>query len=212
VTQTGNLFDCAAACVALARKQTFTPVKFDKGQTAPGFAPTQKYIRSLFSGGTFATEAQVALRDAGVSAWSNVPLDKSRALADLSRAREHTVLDLGDDDFTVGKPHPMIDPSTRVARIAQEAADPATAVILLDIVLGYAGHMDPAGALVPAILKAQTAAQSQGRRLVFVAFVCGTEEDPQVRSEQEAKLLEAGCLLGRSSTEAARMAAALAAA
>jgi hypothetical protein len=119
---------------------------------------------------------------------------------------------LGDDDFTVGKPHPMIDPSPRVARIAQEAADPATAVILLDIVLGYAGHPDPAGALVPAILKAQTAAQSQGRRLVFVTFVCGTEEDPQVRSEQEARLLEAGCLLGRSSTEAARMAAALVAA
>jgi FdrA protein len=79
-------------------------------------------------------------------------------------------------------------------------------------VLGYAGHMDPAGALVPAILKAQTQAQSQGRRLVFVAFVCGTEEDPQVRSAQEAKLLEAGCLLGRSSTEAARMTAALVAA
>ena len=122
------------------------------------------------------------------------------------------MLDLGDDDFTVGKPHPMIDPSTRVARIAQEAADPATAVILLDIVLGYAGHMDPAGALVPAIRSAQTAAQGQGRRLVFVAFVCGTEEDPQVRSEQEAALVEAGCLLGRSSTEASRMAAALVAA
>lgn len=209
VTQTGTLFDCASACVALARKQSFTPAKFDKGQSAPKFAASQKYIRGLFSGGTFATEAQVALRDAGVTVWSNVPLDKARKVADLNHSQEHTVLDLGDDDFTVGKPHPMIDPSTRVARIAQEAADASTAVILLDIVLGYAGHMDPAGALVPAILKAQTEAQAAGRRLVFVAFVCGTEEDPQVRSGQEAKLLEAGCLLGRSSTEAARMAAAL---
>ena len=213
VQQTGNLYDCAAACVALARKQSFTPTKFDNAKSVPGgFAATQKYIRGLFSGGTFCTEAQVALRDAGVAAWSNVPLDKTRALSDLNRSQEHTVLDLGDDDFTIGKPHPMIDPSTRVSRIAQEAAEPATAVILLDIVLGYAGHMDPAGALVPAILKAQTQAQSQGRRLVFVAFVCGTEEDPQVRSAQEAKLLEAGCLLGRSSTEAARMTAALVAA
>jgi succinyl-CoA synthetase alpha subunit len=212
VTQTGNLFDCASACVALAHKQSFKPATFDKGQSAPKFAASQKYIRGLFSGGTFATEAQVALRDAGVTVWSNVPLDKARKVADLHRSQEHTVLDLGDDDFTVGKPHPMIDPSTRVARIAQEAADASTAVILLDIVLGYAGHMDPAGALVPAILKAQTEAQDAGRRLVFVAFVCGTEEDPQVRSSQEAKLLEAGCLLGRSSTEAARMAAALVAA
>lgn len=209
VHQTGNLFDCADACVALAQKRKPVAAQYQSSQHAQGLAPTQKYIRGLFSGGTFCTEAQVALRDAGVSAFSNVPLDKSRKVADLHRSQEHTVLDLGDDDFTVGKPHPMIDPSTRVARIAQEAADPETAVILLDIVLGYAGHMDPAGALVPAIHKAQLDAQAAGRRLLFVAFVCGTEEDPQVRSEQEAKLLEAGCVLGRSSTEAARMAAAL---
>lgn len=209
VHQTGNLFDCADACVALAQKRKPVAAQFASSQPAQGLAKSQKYIRGLFSGGTFCTEAQVALRDAGVSAWSNVPLDKARKVADLHHAQEHTILDLGDDDFTVGKPHPMIDPSTRVARIAQEAADPATAVILLDIVLGYAGHMDPAGALVPAIKKAQTDAQAAGRRLLFVAFVCGTEEDPQVRSEQEAQLLEAGCVLGRSSTEAARMAAAL---
>jgi succinyl-CoA synthetase alpha subunit len=209
VYQTGNLFDCADACVALAQKREAVAAQFASHQHEKGLGKTQKYIRGLFSGGTFCTEAQVALRDAGVASWSNVPLDKARAVADLQRSQEHTVLDLGDDDFTVGRPHPMIDPSTRVARIAQEAADPETAVILLDIVLGYASHMDPAGALVPAIRKAQTDAQAQGRRLLFVAFVCGTEEDPQVRSAQEAKLLEAGCILGRSSTEAARMAAAL---
>lgn len=209
VRQTGNLYDCAAACVALARKQAPAATVFAKPQQLTGFAPSQKYIRGLYSGGTFCTEAQVALRDAGVGCWSNVPLDKAQALTDLHHSKEHTVLDLGDDDFTVGKPHPMIDPSTRVARIAQEAADPQTALIILDIVLGYAGHMDPAGALVPAIRQAQLNAQAAARRLVFVAFVCGTEEDPQVRSEQEAKLVDAGCLMGRSSTEAARLAAAL---
>ena len=209
VHQTGTLFDCADTCVALAQKRKPVIAQFESSQPAQGLGKTQKYIRGLFSGGTFCTEAQVALRNAGVSAWSNVPLDQARAVADLRRSQEHTVLDLGDDDFTVGKPHPMIDPSTRVARIAQEAADPETAVILLDIVLGYASHMDPAGALAPAIRKAQVEAQARDRRIVFVAFVCGTEEDPQVRSAQEAKLLEAGCVLGRSSTEAARMAAAL---
>ncbi len=212
VHQTGNLQDCAGACVALARKQNpgaAAAPPAQPAQAASGFAATQKFIRGLYSGGTFCTEAQVALRDAGIASFSNVPLDKAQALADIHRSEGHTLIDLGDDDFTVGKPHPMIDPSTRVARIAQEAADPGTAVIVLDIVLGYAGHMDPAGALVPAIRQAQTAAQAAGRRLVFVAFVCGTEEDPQVRSSQEAKLAEAGCLLGRCSTEAARMAAAL---
>jgi succinyl-CoA synthetase alpha subunit len=212
VRQTTNLYDCAAACVALAKKQAPAAAAFTRPQRPAGFAPAQKYIRGLYSGGTFCTEAQVALRDAGVTCWSNVPLQKEQRLADLHHSREHTVIDLGDDEFTVGKPHPMIDPSTRMARIAQEAADPGTAVIVLDIVLGYAGHMDPAGALAPAIGQAQTRAQAAGRRLVFVAFVCGTEEDPQVRSRQEARLAEAGCLLGRSSTEAARMAAALVAA
>jgi succinyl-CoA synthetase alpha subunit len=212
VHQTGNLQDCAGACVALARGQKPVPAVHTVGHPAGGFAAGQKYIRGLYSGGTFCTEAQVALREAGLTARSNVPLDSAQALADIHRSEGHSLIDLGDDDFTVGKPHPMIDPSTRIARIAQEAADPGTAVILLDIVLGYAGHPDPAGVLAPAILQAQTAAQARGRRLVFVAFVCGTEEDPQVRSEQEARLLEAGCLLGRSSTEAARMAAALVAA
>jgi len=212
VYQAGNLLDCASACVALAQKKKPAPSVHTAGKAAGGFAASQKFIRGLYSGGTFCTEAQVALRDAGIVTKSNVPLDQAQSLADIHKSEGHTLIDLGDDDFTIGKPHPMIDPSTRVARVAQEAADPQTAVILLDIVLGYAGHMDPAGALVPALLAAQTQAQAQGRRLVFVAFVCGTEEDPQVRSEQEAKLVEAGCLLGRSSTEAARMAAALLAA
>jgi hypothetical protein len=161
-------------------------------------------VRGLFSGGTFCTEAQVALKAAGIASWSNVPLDKTHALPDPNRSREHTMLDLGDDDFTVGKPHPMIDPSTRIARIAQEAADPETAVLLLDIVLGYAGHSDPAGALSEAIMQAKA-----GRDLPVVAFVCGTEEDPQVRSKQEQTLKAAGCLVAASSTQAASWAAAL---
>jgi FdrA protein len=215
VSQTHSLFDCAQTCVALSRKAA-APAALALPKTAqttkPAQAASQKYIRGLFAGGTFATEAQVTLKGAGVSAWSNVPLDAALELTDLHASREHTILDLGDDAFTVGKPHPMIDPSTRVTRIAQEAADPATAVILIDIVLGYAGHMNPAGALHDAIEAAQRNAQSQGRRVIFVAFVCGTEEDPQVRSAQEKILTDAGCLLATSSTQAAQMAAALVAA
>ena len=209
VSQTANLYDCAAMCVAQARGAK-TPAA-PTAPTAPDlhFAPAQRYLRGLFSGGTFCTEAQVALHSLGISSRSNVPLDPALALARLDRAEQHTMLDLGDDDFTVGKPHPMIDPSSRVARIAQEAADPETAVILLDIVLGYAGHADPAGALSTAIRDARALATRGGRELAVVAFVCGTEEDPQRRSAQEKSLRDAGALLASSSTQAAALAARL---
>ena len=208
VRQTASLFDCAAQCVALAcgKAVEATP---ETSVAPPRFAPGQRFVRGLFSGGTFCTEAQVALRDLGIACRSNVPLAPAHALASLDRSEGHTLLDLGDDDFTIGRPHPMIDPSSRVARIAQEAADPDTAVLLLDIVLGYAGHDDPAGALAPAIAAAIAGAAAAGRALVVVAFVCGTEEDPQRRSAQEAALRSAGVMLAPSSTHAARLAARL---
>ena len=206
VHQAGSLYECAAACVAAARG---TRALAAAPATVPAFAfaASQRYVRGLFSGGTFCTEAQVALRALDIACLSNVPLDTRHTLPDARRSQDHTMLDLGDDDFTVGRPHPMIDPSTRVARIAQEAADPQTAVILLDIVLGYAGHMDPAGALAPAIRAAKAAARASGRELAVVAFVCGVEEDPQVRSTQEQSLAAAGAVVATSSTQAARVAA-----
>ena len=100
----------------------------------------------------------------------------------------------------------MIDHSTRIERIAQEARDPSTAVIVLDVVLGFAAHDDPAGALAPAIAHAKAACASDGRHLSVVAFVCGTEEDPQRLSVQQAKLREAGALVLPGSTAAARLA------
>jgi FdrA protein len=209
VSQTHNLHDCAAACVAQARGGAPAAAPADPALPALRFAPQQRYLRGLFSGGTFCTEAQVALRSRGITCRSNVPLDAAWALARLDRSEGHTMLDLGDDDFTVGKPHPMIDPSSRVARIAEEAGDAETAVILLDVVLGYAGHADPAGALAPAIRQALATARAGGRELAVVAFVCGTEEDPQGRSAQEKTLRDAGALLAPSSTHAAALAARL---
>ena len=206
VVQTATLYDCAATCVALAQDRQ-PQAMVASAMPASRFAPGQRYLRGLFSGGTFCTEAQVALRALGLVSRSNVPLDPAHALARLDRSEQHTMHDLGDDDFTVGRPHPMIDPSLRVARIAAEAADPHTAVILLDIVLGYAGHTDPAGAVADAIIRARAGAQAAGRELVVLAFVCGTEGDPQVRSAQERTLVAAGALLAPSSTHAAQLAA-----
>lgn len=109
----------------------------------------------------------------------------------------------------MGRPHPMIDPATRIERIAAEAADPATAVMLLDVVLGWGSHADPAGALAPAIEAAIAGARAAGRALTVVAFVCGTDDDPQRRGAQEARLAAAGALVLPSSTAAALAAARL---
>jgi FdrA protein len=100
----------------------------------------------------------------------------------------------------------MIDPSARIERITQEARDPATAVIVLDVVLGYAGHADPASVLAPVIVQAKAACARSGRHLSVVAFVCGTEDDPQRLSAQQDRLREAGAIVVPNSTAAARLA------
>ena len=108
---------------------------------------------------------------------------------------EHVILDLGEDVYTRGRPHPMIDYGIRTERIRAVAQDEETAVILLDVVLGCGVHPDPASVLVPAIEEASAIANSNGRRLVFVGFVCGTDADPQRLSTQEDALARAGMIL-----------------
>ncbi len=170
-------------------------------------APGQRLVRGLYSGGTYCTEAQLVWRDAGLEAWSNAPLDAAHELAPGARAAGHSAIDLGADEFTVGRPHPMIDPAMRVERILAEARDPEVAAIVLDVVLGYGAHADPAGALAPAIREARAQAAREGRGLLVIAFACGTEDDPQPLSQQRATLAEAGALLASGSAAAALAAA-----
>ena len=113
---------------------------------------------------------------------------------------------MGDDYFTNGMPHPMIDPRLRVSRISREGTDPRTAVLLLDCVTGYGSHENPAGALAPAIREAMANAEARGGHLTVVASVCGTEEDIQTRSDQEAILREAGAIVMPCNAQAVRLA------
>jgi succinyl-CoA synthetase alpha subunit len=209
-----TLADAAAAAAALldGRRMVSTPAADEAraAHEAAQLAPDQRYVRGLYSGGTFCTEAQLLWRERGLRVFSNAPLDASVALREGATSREHTALDLGADEFTVGRPHPMIDPAMRVERIAREARDPSTAAIVLDVVLGYGAHPDPAGALAPAIVQAKSACAREGRRLVVVAFVCGTDGDPQSLSAQTATLEAAGALIMPDSTSAARFAGAIA--
>jgi succinyl-CoA synthetase alpha subunit len=175
----------------------------------PPLGPGQRYIRGLYSGGTFCYEAALLLDERLADVYSNTPVRPQGALEDLWRSHHHTLIDLGDDVFTRGRPHPMIDFRLRNERIAKEAEDPETAVILLDVVLGYGAHPDPAAALAPAIAEARKIAARGKRGLAFVASVCGTSADPQNLERQEAALTAAGVLLAQSNAGAARLAAAL---
>ena len=174
------------------------------------FAPGQRYLRGVFSGGTLAYEAQLILADYLPAVYANAPLDKRFQLARATQSQEHTIVDLGEDEFTVGRLHPMMDNGLRVKRIQQEAEDPATAVLLLDVVLGYGSHPDPASDLAPAIDAARASAAGQGRHLAVVAVVVGTDADPQNMAGQIEQLTAAGVEVFTSNEAAVRRAGQLA--
>jgi len=201
-----TLVDCAAAAVRLAGIEAATPHHYAIPHK-PEFAPSQKYLRALYSGGTFASEAQILWAKSGLKVWSNVPLDPALALADARKASMgHTALDLGDDAFTVGRPHPMIDQAARIDRMLQEASDPTVRLIVLDVVIGWGAHPDPAGDLAVAIAQAKRIAAKAGRELAVIGFVCGTETDPQGLTQQEAMLRAVGMVMVGNSANAAWLA------
>jgi FdrA protein len=158
--------------------------------------PVRGFLRGLFSGGTLAYEALLGLSACLSPLWSN--LDGARRLDDPLQSRDHTILDLGADEFTVGRLHPMIDQDLRLRRLRQEAADPEVGVILLDVVLGEGAHADPAGELAPVIAEARARRQD----LQIAAIVIGTDEDPQDLGAQIETLAKAGARVFRTVTEA----------
>ncbi len=161
----------------------------------------QKGIHGLYSGGTLASEAAVLLSDA-LGLGSEITNEEGYVF----RKDEHVVVDLGDDKYTQGKPHPMIDPETRAKFITKAAKDEKTAVIVLDFVLGYGSHNDMASALLPAIKDGVAHAKSEGRELYVVASVCGTKNDPQDYQGHITRLKEAGIIVKDNNDEAVRTA------
>ena len=212
LTPAQTLEDAVSAAVALAtdtRPNGLAAVSacVDLPQLASG----QRYVRGLYSGGTFCYEATLLLSALLADVHSNTPVGRATSLADVWNSRAHTMVDLGDDVFTRGRPHPMIDHRLRNQRMASEARDAQTAVILLDVVIGYGAHADPAGEIAPVIEAAIAAAAQAGRSLAVVGFVCGTAADPQNLAQQEARLRQAGMILTPSNAQAVRLAARIAA-
>ncbi|MCS2171826.1 acyl-CoA synthetase FdrA [Scandinavium sp. TWS1a] len=157
-------------------------------------------LRGLYTGGTLAAEASMLL-----ASHLGIEPDPQHHHGIMLDAQGHQVIDLGDDFYTVGRPHPMIDPSLRNQLVAGLAQQPDVSVLLLDVVLGYGATDDPAGPLVEAIAKAQ-AGRSTTHPLQVIATVTGTERDPQVRSMQIAILEDAGIAVVNSLPEATLLA------
>lgn len=164
----------------------------------------QTGIKGLYSGGTLASEAAVLISDA-LGLGTEITNEDGYVL----KHDGHEVIDLGDDKYTQGKPHPMIDPETRANFIEQAALDEKTAVIVLDFVLGYGSHEDMATALLPSIERAVRHAEAEGRKLYVVASVCGTKNDPQDYEGHRNRLSEAGIIVKDNNNEAVRTALAI---
>jgi FdrA protein len=167
------------------------------------WVPGQRFLRGLFAGGTFCYQSQQILGEAGIVVHSNAPLDPHNKLTNSDRSFEHTLIDMGDETYTLGRPHPMIDGTIRKQRILSESRDPSVAVLLLDFILGYNASMDPVGELYDAIVEAKRMVRQQGGELTIVASICGTKEDPQELDLQERLLNEAGVIVFHSNAKAA---------
>jgi len=209
-----SLEEAAAMAVALSEGSGIDDIRSELKQRDEGYQEQarslrqklrkeQRYIRGLFSGGTFCTEAQLILQGVLDGAmYANAPTGKVRALEDAMKSVEHTFVDLGEDEFTVGRPHPMIDFTLRNRRVLDESEDPATAVILLDVVLGYGSNMDPADELRDVITAA-------AQKVCVVCSVTGTDEDPQNRANVIRVLQECGAQVMPSNAAACSFAGAI---
>jgi FdrA protein len=160
---------------------------------------TRTTVRGLYSGGTLCYEALVLLgRELGTPVYSNTPLDKAYGLPAPDGA--HVCLDLGEEEYTKGRPHPMIDPEARLEMLRETGDD--VAVVLLDVVLGHGSHPDPAGLLAPVCAEVMADGGPQ-----VVAYVLGTDADPQGYSAQVDTLTAAGCIVTETAARAALVAA-----
>jgi succinyl-CoA synthetase alpha subunit len=211
VTLVKTLEDAAHAAVVSAGRNPECPAREPVPHDSSPLAASQRYVRGLYSGGTLCYEATLLLGEMLPNVYSNTPVGGARALDNVWHSRANTLIDLGDDVFTRGRPHPMIDHRLRNERLAVEAQDPQTAVILLDVVLGYGSHPDPASVMAPTIEAASAQAKAAGRHIAVVGFVCGTSTDPQDLMRQEKRLQTAGMQVAGSNAEAARLAARIAA-
>lgn len=187
LTFADNFNDAAFVAVDLLKQVSTEDVTVQSG-TGPSDTPG--YLRGLFSGGSLASEALRGLQVALTPMYSNIVAPGSRKLPDSTKSKAHTILDLGEDEFTVGRLHPMMDNDLRIRMMRQEGDDQEVAVILMDVVLGEGAHPDPAADLAPAIKELRKA-----RDVEIVVILVGTEDDPQDIEVQRRRMIDAGAVV-----------------
>ena len=185
-----TLDEAARLAVGLVRGQDIAEGSVEVDSSSFFAAEEKKTIKAYYSGGTLAGEAAMLIKDA-----LNLKVPPQKAEGFMLKTDGHIVVDLGDDVYTQGKPHPMIDPAKRIECMQEAIDDESTGVILLDIMLGYGSHEDMAGALLPAIIRLRDKAREEGRKLFFVATVCGTRRDFQGYDKAVETLKEAGVIV-----------------
>ncbi|AWX15439.1 FdrA family protein [Mergibacter septicus] len=161
-----------------------------------------KYIRGIYCGGTLAYETLLMLKSNGYTVYSNLSKDKDKKLTSKQNSREHTVIDMGDDEFTLGKPHPMIDPIQRSERFLQEALDSNVSILLADVELGY-GSNDSAAEI---LCKDIEAIYQQRSDIVIIVIICGSKDDYQNYDEKKQLFEKAGAIVAPSNSEAVELA------
>ena len=187
---TYTLDEAARLAVSLVRGKEVPEATVDVDESEFYKAEDNKTIKAYYSGGTLANEAAMLIKDA--MNVTDPPEDIEGYMLQLDG---NIVVDLGDDAYTQGKPHPMIDPAKRIECMQEAVDDESTGVILLDIMLGYGSHPDMAGALLPTIKELQAKADAANRKVFFVATVCGTRRDYQGYDEAVNKLKDAGVIV-----------------
>lgn len=186
-----TLDEAARLSVTLAKVETAV----DQLPAVPGTT-----ISGLYTGGTLAAEAAMLLAD-----QLGVETDSKHDRGTMLNANGHRIIDLGDDFYTVGKPHPMIDPSTRMQEIAQLGARPEVGVLLVDLVIGFGANANPAESVIEAVESARKQRSPQ-HPLVVIATITGTDHDPQQRTPQAEALRQANIIVMDTLPEATLLA------
>lgn len=214
----GSFEDTANMAVCIAQGLPFqAPGEAEKYASAKALAetlaarmaPEQKYLRGIYCGGSLAEETLSLAEDKLGPLYSNIAFRPEYSLSDPHFSCKDCVIDIGAETFTIGRPHVAIDPAPRIERFLQEARDPETAVILMDVLLGYALCEDPAGMMAEVIRQGKAEAAADGRSLCVVASICGSDLDPQGFDLQKERLEECGVIVMENNAAASRLAAAI---
>lgn len=178
-----------------------------KRETAK-YDPQQKYLRGIYCGGTFAEESLIYLNKHNPESalFCNLKTRYATQLEDHLISKGHALIDLGSEEFTLDAPHPVFDPELRLKRFRQEAADPETAIILLDFITGPGVHEDP---ISPFAKAGAAAIKARNGALTIIAAICGSENDPQDIKKCERELTDAGIIVTPSNNQSTKLASAL---